>query len=324
MIKIREKKIYKNFKVRKPLEVEAGETLTVATHGNVFHADEIVAIALLRIHYKGYNMKVIRSSCINDIKNSNFAINVGKANKITDSQVIFDCREEDNVYILGTGIKHCAATKIAQYLNVPESLFKKCLFGLAIDENNQKDISTKYPNPFIFIKELNEGFDGFYDKKKQEKQFRISIDMTVVILESLIKRCKLEMSCKSDFDLAVSKMKYGAIMLHSQFRLLENWKDFIYDYNNKSRKFEDKIKFVIMGDWGGFKVTPVYVSKDSEKPLIEIPKEWAGLKNKDLADAVGVDIGAILCSRNSKYIKWRSRYKVYDVIKIICEKAEAK
>ena len=321
MIKIGEKKVYKNFKVRKPLEIEAGETLTVATHGNVFHADEIVAIALLRIHYKGYNMKVIRSSCINDIKSSNFAINVGRQNKITDSQVRFDCTKEDNVYILGTGIKHCATTKVAQYLNVPESLFKKCLFGLAIDENNQKDISTKYQNPFNFIKELNEGFDGFYDKEKQEVQFRMAIDMAVVILESLLKRCKLEMSCKQLFDIAVSKIRYGAIMLHYKFRELENWKDFVYDYN-KSRKFEDKIKFVIMGDWGGYKVTPVHVSKDSEEPLVEIPKEWVGLKSKELADAVGVNCGAISCSRKS--FKWRSRYKVYDVIKVICEKAEAK
>lgn len=321
MIKIGEKKIYKNFKVRKPLEIEAGETLTVATHGNVFHADEIVAIALLRIYYKGYNMKVIRSSCINDIKNSDFVINVGRQNKITDSQVKFDCTKEENVYILGTGIKHCAATKVAQYLNVPESLFKKCLFGLAIDENNQKDVSTKYPNPFIFIKELNEGFDGFYDKEKQEVQFRMAIDMAVVILESLLKRCKLEMSCKQLFDIAVSKIRYGAIMLHYKFRLLENWKDFVYDYN-ECRRFEDKIKFIIMGDWGGYKVTPVHVSKDSEDPLVEIPKEWVGLKSKELADAVGVNCGAISCSRKS--FKWRSRYKVYDVIKIICEKAEAK
>ena len=321
MIKIGEKKIYKNFKVRKPLEIEAGETLTVATHGNVFHADEIVAIALLRIYYKGYNMKVIRSSCINDIKSSNFAINVGRQNKITDSQVKFDCTKEDNVYILGTGIKHCAATKVAQYLNVPELLFEKCLFGLAINENNQKDISTKYQNPFNFIKELNEGFDGFYDKEKQEVQFRMAIDMAVVILESLLKRCKLEMSCKQLFDIAVSKIRYGAIMLHYKFRELENWKDFVYDYN-KSRKFEDKIKFVIMGDWGGYKVTPVHVSKDSEDPLVEIPKEWVGLKSKELADAVGVNCGAISCSRKS--FKWRSRYKVYDVIKVICEKAEAK
>lgn len=320
MIKIGEKKIYKNFKVRKHLEIEAGETLTVATHGNVFHADEIVAIALLRIYYKGYNMKVIRSSCINDIKNSDFAINVGRQNKITDSQVKFDCTKEDNVYILGTGIKHCAATKIAQYLNVPELLFEKCLFGLAIDENNQ-NISTKYQNPFIFIKELNEGFDGFYDKEKQEVQFRMAIDMAVVILESLLKRCKLEMSCKQLFDIAVSKIRYGAIMLHYKFRELENWKDFVYDYN-KYRKFEDKIKFVIMGDWGGYKVTPVHVSKDSEDHLVEIPKEWAGLKSKELADAVGVDCGAISCSRKS--FKWRSRYKVYDVIKVICEKAEVK
>ena len=321
MIKIGEKKIYKNFKVRKPLEIEAGETLTVATHGNVFHADEIVAIALLRIYYKGYNMKVIRSSCINDIKNSDFAINVGRTNKITDSQVKFDCTKEDNVYILGTGIKHCAATKVAQYLNVPELLFEKCLFGLAIDENKQNDISTKYQNPFNFIKELNEGFDGFYDKEKQEVQFRMAIDMAVVILESLLKRCKLEMSCKQLFDIAVSKMRYGAIMLHYKFRLLENWKDFVYDYN-ECRRFEDKIKFVIMGDWGGYKVTPVHVSKDSEEPLVEIPKEWAGLKSKELADVVGVNCGAISCSRKS--FKWRSRYKVYDVIKIICDKAEAK
>ena len=320
MIKIGEKKVYKSFKVRKPLEIEAGETLTVATHGNVFHADEIVAIALLRIYYKGYNMKVIRSSCINDIKNSDFAINVGRQNKITDSQVRFDCTKEDNVYILGTGIKHCAATKVAQYLNVPELLFEKCLFGLAIDENNQ-NIPTKYQNPFIFIKELNEAFDGLYDKEKQEVQFRMAIDMAVVILESLLKRCKLEMECEQLFDIAVSKIKYGAIMLHYKFRELENWKDFVYDYN-KSRKFEDKIKFVIMGDWGGYKVTPVYVSKDSEDPLVEIPKEWVGLKSKELADAVGVNCGAISCSRKS--FKWRSQYKVYDVIKIICEKAEAK
>ena len=129
------------------------------------------------------------------------------------------------------------------------------------------------------------------------------------------------MSCKQLFDIAVSKMRYGAIMLHYKFRLLENWKDFVYDYN-ECRRFEDKIKFVIMGDWGGYKVTPVHVSKDSEESLVEIPKEWVGLKSKELADAVGVNCGAISCSRKS--FKWRSRYKVYDVIKVICEKAEAK
>ena len=34
MIKIREEKVYKNFKVRKPLEIEAGETLQTAANAD--------------------------------------------------------------------------------------------------------------------------------------------------------------------------------------------------------------------------------------------------------------------------------------------------
>lgn len=273
--------------------------ITVAVHNGVFHADDVVCVALLNLYYPDSKVEVIRTRNADDFKNYNFVLDVGAKDEIGDDQICFDHHQKDNSVINGTVVKHCAATKLAQYLKVPEGLFDKALLGIAADDNGQQEVKGKYPNPFTFVHTLNVGWDENLFGEAQDRNFSVAVDMAVTILKSLIHDCELEEKAEA-ISMAAAEKAEGGIAILPQF--VGGWQKTICQYNDKE---DDKVKLVVFKSGSTYRVQVVPVAADSFDSLIKLPEAWGGLRGEDLTKASGIP-EAIFCHPGRFIAGWQT------------------
>lgn len=275
--------------------------ITVAVHNGVFHADDVVCVALLNLYYPDSKVEVIRTRNADDFKNCNFVLDVGAKDEIGDDQICFDHHQKDNSVINGTVVKHCAATKLAQYLKVPEGLFDKALLGIAADDNGQQELKGKYPNPFTFVHSLNVGWDESLFGEVQDKNFSVAVDMAVTILKSLIHDCELEQTAAT-ISMAAAEKAEGGIAILPQF--VGGWQKTICQYNDEQKE-DDKVKLVVFKSGSTYRVQVVPVAADSFDSLIKLPEAWGGLRGEDLTKASGIP-EAIFCHPGRFIAGWQT------------------
>lgn len=275
--------------------------MTVAVHNGVFHADDVLCVALLRLYYPNTEVKVVRTRNADDYKECDFVLDLGAKDEIADDQICFDHHQKGNSAINGTIVKHCAATKLAQYLKVPEGLFDKALLGVAADDNGQQELKGKYPNPFTFIHSLNVGWDENLFGEVQDKNFSVAVDMAVTILKSLIHDCELEQTAATISMDAAEKSEEGIAIL-PQF--VGGWQKTICHYN-EGKDDDDKVKLVVFKSGNSYRVQVVPVAVDSFDSLIKLPEIWGGLRGEDLSKASGIP-EAIFCHPGRFIAGWQT------------------
>lgn len=276
--------------------------ITVAVHNGVFHADDVLCVALLNLYYPNSKVEVIRTRNADDFKNCNFVLDVGAKDEITDDQICFDHHQKDNSAINDTAVKHCAATKLAQYLKVPAGLFNKALLGVAADDNGQQELKGKYPNPFTFVHSLNVGWDKNLFGPEQDKQFSVAVDMAVTVLQALIHDCELEQTAET-ISMDAAKKAVGGIAILPQF--VGGWQKTICQYN-ENKDEDDKVKLVIFRSGNSYRVQVVPVAADSFDSLIKLPEAWGGLRGEDLSKASEIS-GAIFCHPGRFIAGWQTK-----------------
>lgn len=299
-------------------EMNNTNTITVAVHNGVFHADDVVCVALLHLYYPDAKVEVIRTRNADDFKKCNFVLDVGAKDEINDGQICFDHHQKDNGTIEGTNVLNCAATKLAQYLKVPEGLYQKALLGVAVDDNGQQQLKGKYPNPFTFVHTLNVGWDENLFGEVQDKNFSVAVDMAVTILKALIHDCELEQTAESiSMDAAVKAV--GGIAILPQF--VGGWQKTICHYNDEHE--DSKVKLVVFKSGNSYRVQVVPTAVDSFDSLIKLPEVWGGLRGEDLSKASGIS-GGIFCHPGRFIAGWQTEEETIAAAKAAIVKASNK
>lgn len=275
--------------------------ITVAVHNGIFHADDVVCVALLRLYYPNAEVKVIRTRNTDDFEKCDFVLDVGAKDEITDDQIFFDHHQKDNGTIEGTNVLNCAATKLAQYLKVPEGLYQKALLGVSVDDNGQQELKGKYPNPFTFIHTLNVGWDKNLFGAEQDKQFYVAVDMAITVLKALIHDCELEQTAAS-ISMDAAKKAVGGIAILPQF--VGGWQKTICHYNDDKDE-NSKVKLVIFKSGNSYRVQVVPTAVDSFNSLIKLPEAWGGLRGEDLSKTSGIP-EAIFCHPGRFIAGWQT------------------
>lgn len=290
--------------------------ITVAVHNGVFHADDVVCVALLHLYYPDAKVEVIRTRNADDYKECDFVLDLGAKDEITDDQICFDHHQKDNTVINGTVVKHCAATKLAQYLKVPEGLFDKALLGIAADDNGQQEVKGKYPNPFTFVHTLNVGWDKNLFGAEQDKQFAVAVNMAMVILKALIHDCELEQTAAS-ISMDAAEKAAGGIAILPQF--VGGWQKTICQYNDDKDE-DDKVKLVVFKSGNSYRVQVVPTAVDSFNSLIKLPEAWGGLRGEDLSKASGIPEG-IFCHPGRFIAGWQTEEETIAAAKVAIAEA---
>lgn len=260
----------------------------IAVHNGPFHADDVFAIAILKLIYP--KLEVVRTRDEAILKKSDARIDVGR--EYNPEKGGFDHHQKGGAGKRENGIPYASAGLI--WKNFGEKLANKDTIKY-LDErmiqyidadDNGVDVG-KSTIPIYSISEFIEGMNpssGESSHDEFDKRFFEVVGIIMKLLSGEIKRA--DIICKSR-EIVKNKIKES----NGDYIILEEkmpWKDAVIK--------ESKLKFVIMynkleKNWG---ISAVPVSLDSFENRMSLPREWRGLDNQALENACGIN-GAVFC-----------------------------
>ena len=191
------------------------EKIVVCVHNGVFHADDVICVALLQLKYGTNNVTVIRSRKQEDWDKADFVLDVGNTNRIDveHNKVWFDHHEkESEKKAHANGVYYAACGKLAEHLGFPASLFDRALYAVEAQDNGQKDLSLQFPSPFSFISTFNVEWDKNLYGSEQDLQFNLATDMARTVLQNILNSISLEHFASTLVANALTESKGSAIV----------------------------------------------------------------------------------------------------------------
>lgn len=267
----------------------------IVTHNSKFHADDAFAVATLEIYLEklGEKYKVVRSRDPEIITSGDYVVDVGgiydeDINRFDHHQP--ECNEKGYLDIpyssFGLVWKHFGKN-ICENKNVWEKIRNE--FVTVIDANDN-GINTVLPaiknlqpfGPEIFIQTFRPNYNEYTDENLY-KGFLKAVDFAKGFLERLISSEKVKEETRDEFEQVLKNKKnifktdsIKALVLPKHLP----WKDFLDDDND--------FEFIVFeredGSWMAQAVEP----KKDTKGVKYFKKTWAGLRDEELSEKVGV------------------------------------
>ena len=266
--------------------------IKIAVHNGIFHADDVLCVAMLAHEYGIENIEVVRTRDKSILNTCDYVLDVGGIDEITNEHVFLDHHQLDSQYY-DNGVKMSACGKLAQYLygDNPELLNEmrqEFLYSVEALDNGQalKDFGLPQ-SKFTFIPSMNTTWVENDDKN--DEYFMDAVKMTMKIFEREIEYAKTNILARDMILEAYNNTnrQSGLLILNKYVP----WQNAIVDINNEHP--DEKILFIMYPCKEGWTVYPAPTEKNSFSPPL-FPKEWAGLRDEELAKVSGLK-SSIFC-----------------------------
>lgn len=275
---------------------------TIAVHDGSFHADDVFAVAVLKILYP--ESSVIRTRDPDLLARANFRLDVGgKHDPLTGD---FDHHQNESVGVRDNGIPYASAGLVWQYYG--EKITGNAKSVELIDDRliqlidaNDNGFSLEYdnsdPRPYS-VSRVIESFNPVWDDKKPDfdRAFQAALDVASRILNNELRKVRGREKARRLVENALRESE-GA-----PFIVLEAnvpWQDIIVD--------QSEALYVLYpsptGDW---RVRGVPVRKGSFELRKSLPREWAGKRDQEFVELTGVS-DALFCHKERFLAVARSR-----------------
>ena len=290
----------------------------ICTHSGSFHADESLAVYMLRLLPEFKDSSLVRLRSPEDWERADIVVDVsGKY----DGKKYFDHhqREFDTTFSpdyktklssAGLVYKHFGKDIITQIVGPQdegnlEILYQKVYkeFVEALDANDNginnypKDTPAKFSEKNItlplMVSKLNPRWNLEPTDADFDRQFEKALELMGLAFHQLVEgyglgwlpaRTIVEQSFVQRFEIDPS----GEIMILDQFC---PWKEHLYSIE-KDNNAEGQIKFVLFADSSGkWRVLTVSVTLTSFEFRLGLPQAWRGLRDEALSDAAGIKDG---------------------------------
>ena len=244
------------------------DNVTAVVHGGCFHADDVACIALLKLIHNEVN--VVRKFKVDvDTETADYILDIGRMDKVTDSQVILDHHQEPEL-IDDTQVKHCAFSKLVERMIDPDDkLFKKYLYStlvlpIAAQDNGQNGADLGLlPSPLSFVNAM--GLSWKDNQKLADNRFNEVVEMAKVVISNIIKNIEDKIEAINEITYAISRSE-GGVMTLSRFL---PWTDTVIEHNGEF----PRIKLVIFpNNRGGITMQVVPKKAGSFESWIKIPE----------------------------------------------------
>jgi len=324
--------------------------IKIGTHNGVFHADDVLSVALIKWYYfnklqtyitgtdlkkylDDYNVRfefeVIRTRDTDKLNQCDWVVDVFNGNEDVIDEInkkyYFDHHPDDNKYskFYPNGIKMAACGKVASYIfkdNPAKLKFlrENLLYAVEAQDNGQ-DISEfgKYYNPISFVHLMNPLWNErvlVFDTSEQTaftKAVDMVYDVLVRILNSYEAAKEAEIQLDNYIDDAIKKGD-GILYMCNYFN---SWIGKVLTYN-ASVDDNHKIYAVVYPDIDtGFVVRNIPKSNGSFEAFGYFPESWRGLKGKELSKESGLD--AIFCHVSGFMSKWKYKDDAFVAAEIL-------
>lgn len=297
--------------------------IIIGTHNGIFHCDEVVAIAIIKMLYQNVtDIEIIRTRDINILNSKcNMLIDIGNG-KYDHHQKGGNGKRINGVSYASAGLVWkdfgmLLIEKICKnYLNTVEmneifnSIDENIIQKVDMEDNGEGELE----HPFKFISTfLPLWYEKFQD---YDSNFNDALNYTIGIFRHIINYDISVKMASKEIDNNIKNQRIGNILLLPSQTM--PWVDKVINYNDKN--LEDCIDFVVFKyPTGGYALQCVPLSlNDKFSQRISLPEEWAG-ETINLSIISGVD-SAILCHKGRFFARAN---EFEDIIKM-CEIATNK
>ena len=270
------------------MEKKINEIKVIAVHDGVFHADDLLCVALINYFGGGFH-QVVRTRNAEKIAQADIACDVGMGE--------FDHHDKEReTYPNGVIMAGCG--KVARWLaaqpetNLTEEeleLLKiKALYAVESLDNGQNpnDLPNVYPNPFTFVSAMNalDSEGGIYSKE-QDDAFMSCLMMVEKVLERIMKSIREELSNQKLLKECISSREESAIVVMPNF--IKGWQNGIIGYNKECDESRI-IKLVVFpgkGQSWNVQVVPKTTSFTDRSSWVNIPEKVAEIEGFEFRHA---------------------------------------
>lgn len=294
-----------------------GEPLTICTHSGSFHADESLAVYLIKLLPKYCNAILVRSRNPLDWESSNIVIDVGGK---YDGVKFFDHHQREFSEVFSTQFK----TKLSSAGLIYKHFGKEIIQQVSpeLSEDNVDLLYIKIYKEFIEALDANDnGINNYSSEAEQEKKFN---DRNIT-LPSVVSKLNPNWNTNptdKDFDAAfeISSNLMGQVFLNllngygkswlpakiivqdafnarfdidksGEIIILETfcpWKEHLYAIE-KENNSQGAIKFVLFQDSSSkWRISTVSVTSTSFEFRLGMPELWRGVRDEELSKLTNI------------------------------------
>lgn len=274
------------------------EKISIATHSGFYHADELFAVATLKIIFERKNkeVEIIRTRDRETAFSCDYCVDVGREYNLSKNR--FDHHQVDESLIRGNNIPYAAFGLIWKHFG-PQLVSSKDIFDTIekklvqpIDAmDNAVTLSTKN---FEGVNEYNiasaiYALSQYHGVDKLNESFFNCLAICEQILVGEINQAEEKQKSRQIVLETIKSQSGKSILILDKYH---SWKDIVLDYPN--------IKFVVYPDvnTSNWYLQPAKNSKeDFGDYRINFPKSWLGKEHQDLSELCGIN-EAIFCHKS--------------------------
>lgn len=285
----------------------------VAVHNRDFHADDVFAVAILRLIYP--KIKIIRTRDIEELKKVDIRVDVGrkydpKTNDFDHHQGVEE--RENGIPYASAGLiwKHFGK-KLVSSDEVFNYIDEKIIQFVDADDAGLDTYSIKKLDPYTiadFIKGLNPQWPN-----ETTKLFNKYFEEAVSVINKLLKR---EIEAAEELVKSKEIIREKIKESNGKYLLLEEyipWKNVVVE--------ESDLDYVVYRDpvEGKWVIRAVPISLDGFENRKDLPKEWSTLEGKEFEEISGVK-DVIFCHKNLFIAFTKSKESALKLVEIAIQR----
>lgn len=293
--------IFKKGVLRRVLNNAHDKHILVGTHDGVWHADELIAIALLQEYLRCfyddmYSVDIVRTRDEEILNKCSFVFDVGGKDSIGEKQICLDHHGEVEMKSYDNGILYATCGKVAELLlqdwAVPK-INNLGLYAVQSRDNGQKTAGEincrELPNPFTFVTKTNVLWND--EETNRDSRFKKTLKMVRTILRYVLDEIKAMKAGDSLVKEEIEKLNIREkILVLPTF--VKGWQKMVCKANER----KNNIKLVIYpAITEGYSIESP-PSKKGDKEM-RMPENWWGKEKAELAKITGLK-SARFCHRN--------------------------
>jgi len=267
----------------------------ILTHNGRFHADEVFAVAILKIIFQD-KIEVLRTRDLTTISKVDFVLDIGRLydpsiNRYDHHQDTFTEKRENNIPYATAGLiwKHYG-TEITKSVEIVKRLDLLLIQAIDAEDNGVEcvDPNSTY-NPYM-LSDVTQSFRRSYDIRNEEtdlEDFLKAVEFAKELLIRVITKIKANIDGEEEVEKIInSSEEKNFIVLDRKLpweEIVMNYKEILYVI-----QFND-----ISNNWSVYAVRQNFNSFVVRKPF---PKEWGGKEGESLVSITGNN-QAIFCHK---------------------------
>ena len=262
---------------------------TVATHSGPFHADDVLAWALIRIFFDD-DADLIRTRDQSLIEAADIVVDVGGLHD--PSTLRFDHHQHEYTGSLSS------AGMVLQWLESSERITAALAAELrsqVVDYVDDVDNGRRMPDTGVpcFAQMVGAYNQGCNTLEEFDASFRRVGDAAMGMVAGLVMGHTARLASAATVVTAMEAARSAGRNVIFMDRY-HTWKDIYFEHDGTNHPTEYVLHPGIDGRWRAVGIPPVRGSFAQKRPF---PEAWAGLRDAELAAVTGVE-GSLFCHKN--------------------------